>query len=1126
METKTCPDGHVVQASGRLCLTCGWLFPLTEGQPILDDWQVQASVRLHDRYFYRVVRGGEEAVVAEALEFFQEPHRHLLYASLMPLLERLGMPILEYAHVQAGSLLFLHTRYPLSLWPALENPLRTHLDQVGILPENELRSLFESVQVMGQGLREAGWLNPSLTAYLLGQGENGHWYFFEWEYCVPASAALLFPRLYLGYHTPSKQAKRTAENYNLELMHAALRGLLLECLTGSSPAFWYPEPVSVASCKAILSSACLRWLEAYEQEPDPRKLTPPVSFYSSPAARDVLQKSCQLFAEGYALYQAGQIQAAYPSFEQATRQHLLFSQGYRFLALCVRKQDYILFLRLIDQALRVEPRACFFLERAEGHILHEKVEAAAADLLKALQDQVYYPEAWYLLGSCQERMRQFALAEMAYKEALKQRNNPHFNLALAKLYEKQGLTEKAKKYQRSSLRVGAKLSLQVHEPYLPEHVNCPEGHTNPPEQGYCLQCQLPLGPEMGTKIGSYTLLECLKRRDPGAESYTSVYRAEDASGREVLLKEQFVPPHKRDYFLEKYKTVLELQHAHIQNIEAVFIEGPYGYLIYPWKSGQTLQDLMEREGALPEQTLWQVLITIASVIVYFQSAEYPRVHGDIKPANILLTDSGDVLLLDLDSVVPVKPGSFRRQSVATYPYAPPEQLQKERVDILTDGYALGVTLLACMTGVFPEIFISHRHKRFYKWEERVPHLSAPLKSIVQGLIAWKPEQRIAISRENLRQWLTAFKAMRPLPVPPQFQAFQAAFWAVHRASQAELEQKVEALLKHETHRVTLFFAASRFVQEGMNQSAMRLLRNIQRLGNEFESSLWLLGEVYLKEGYYQAAIEVLNQSLENCKDVYWPYLLLARAYKHLQQTQLAQAAYEKAHLHGAPSAIFLEYLSYLLQEQFYVEVRNLAHAKLLELDLPHERAFLHGAAGMALAQLGFDEDALQDLQSSLRWEPEQVPILFTLGKVCLRLQRFDEAQYHFEQCLKQEPSHRGARFYLARTWIDTKAFEKGLQALLALESDAKVEAEIIDLLFQKARVLTLLQRMQEAENCYQQLMRLFPCEAVCVNYGNLCLILQQTEKAQRLFQQALGYNAASKEAKHGLQLALTAGSKS
>jgi hypothetical protein len=63
--------------------------------------------------------------------------------------------------------------------------------------------------------------------------------------------------------------------------------------------------------------------------------------------------------------------------------------------------------------------------------------------------------------------------------------------------------------------------------------------------------------------------------------------------------------------------------------------------------------------------------------------------------------------------------------------------------------------------------------------------------------------------------------------------------------------------------------------------------------------------------------------------------------------------------------------------------------------------------------------------------------------------------------------------------------------------------------------------MKEAEACYQELMRLFPCEAVCVNYGNLCLILQQNEKAQRLFEQALGFNAASAEAKHGLKLAAT-----
>jgi tetratricopeptide (TPR) repeat protein len=174
---------------------------------------------------------------------------------------------------------------------------------------------------------------------------------------------------------------------------------------------------------------------------------------------------------------------------------------------------------------------------------------------------------------------------------------------------------------------------------------------------------------------------------------------------------------------------------------------------------------------------------------------------------------------------------------------------------------------------------------------------------------------------------------------------------------------------------------------------------------------------------------------------------------------------------------------------------------------------------MSLLNLGFAEDALPDLCASLHVEPEQPAVIFSLGKAYLQLRRLSEAEQQFERCLQAEPGHRGARFYLARTWIEQKLFEKGLQALHDLQQAPLSAVEYRDLCFQKARALTLLQRFDQAETCYQELLRLFPCEAVCVNYGNLCLIVHQYAQAVQLFEQALTFNPASAEARRGLALA-------
>ncbi|PIQ27806.1 hypothetical protein COW36_03405 [bacterium (Candidatus Blackallbacteria) CG17_big_fil_post_rev_8_21_14_2_50_48_46] len=1115
MQDKNCPHGHSVLADARVCVTCGWIFALPPGT-YLGAWKILESQRRHDRYFYRVTNGSDTGLIAETLEYFQAKTREKIYQTLNPMLAERGQAILDYGHWQAENLQFLHTRYTEDLWPIVQTPLRSQLDQTGILAPEDLVGLFQSLQSLGIQLQERKLLNPSLTSLLTGKDAQGQWRFLEWEYCVFESQELLYPRYFLGYHSARNRQEKAPEAYHFHLMRSALRALLLESITGSSPVEWYPEPLSIQAVKVLLSTEFRRWLEDFETAPDPRRIKNLPACYSSDQARQTLQKSSQLFAEGYALFQAGKLQNALPSFEQACRQHLLFSQAYRFQALCLRSQDYPTFLRLIDQALRSEERACFYYEKAQGHILNQKIEKAASDLLRAIAIAPYYPEAWYLLGSCQERMSQFNLAEAAYKKAWQQRHNPRFKQALAELFEKQGLPEQAKKYRQGTLSSGTRARFHTETAQTAETILCRKGHRNSPEQAWCQRCMLPLGLEVGDQIQGYTILECLKHRNPDLENFNSVYRAQTEEGVEVLLKEQFIPAAKRQDFLYKYEYLLKIQHDYIQNIQDVFLVEPYGYLIYPWQKGETLQDYLERKGAAPEQTVWQILITVASVIIHLQALDPPLVHGDIKPGNILLTETGDIKLFDLDSFLAIPPDFQPYQPIATFPYAPPEQENQHQVNQTSDSYALGITLMAALTGIFPEIFLSFGRKRFLKWENSIPHISVQLKNIINELTYWDIHKRSLLSREKLRPWLQDFKNLQPLPVPEKFKRFQAAFWAVHRAKTEQLDEKIRALLQIETSRITLHFCASRLYQENKLTEALQLLRNIQSFGTVHENSLWLLGELYLNLGYFKSAVEVLNQSLDSCKDKFWPYILLARSYIGLKQDRLTLVAYEQAQRRNASSGFVLEYISVLFEKMYFQEALDKAQKHLLLTDLPHERAFLHGISGKCLSSLNLNEEALKELQESLRWQAEQPAILFEAGKICLRLSQPEQARFYLKGCLEQTPTHHGARFYLARAEIESKNFETGLEILNSLKP--QTHEDRVDLRFQKARVLTLMQRFDEAEACYQELKELAPCEAVSVNFGNLCLILHKYEKAQALFQEALGFNPDSFQALHGLKL--------
>ena len=123
-------------------------------------------------------------------------------------------------------------------------------------------------------------------------------------------------------------------------------------------------------------------------------------------------------------------------------------------------------------------------------------------------------------------------------------------------------------------------------------------------------------------------------------------------------------------------------------------------LVMEHVQGIDLASLIRWQGTLPADSIHQIAEGLLSAL----SAAHRRgvVHGDIKPANIIV-DDGDVTLIDfgLARMEVVSSSEVLESLLGTPGYAAPEVMEKGLVDERADIYGVAVTLLEAVTGRFP-----------------------------------------------------------------------------------------------------------------------------------------------------------------------------------------------------------------------------------------------------------------------------------------------------------------------------------------------------------------------------------------------------------------------------------------
>ena len=215
---------------------------------------------------------------------------------------------------------------------------------------------------------------------------------------------------------------------------------------------------------------------------------------------------------------------------------------------------------------------------------------------------------------------------------------------------------------------------------------------------------------IGQTIGDYRILEKLGEGGMGV-----VYTAVDTNlGRRVAIKflTATSDQHYRARFLREARAVSLLNHP---NIATIFNYGETPedepYIAMELVQGKTLSELLE-EHAVGLKRSVEIAESIAAALS--EAHDHGIVHRDIKPSNIVVTDRGQVKVLDFGLAKQLYEEQFygadeeaktllatRTRSevvVGTPLYLSPEQATGGKVDGRSDLFALGSIMYECVTG--------------------------------------------------------------------------------------------------------------------------------------------------------------------------------------------------------------------------------------------------------------------------------------------------------------------------------------------------------------------------------------------------------------------------------------------
>jgi beta-lactam-binding protein with PASTA domain len=221
-------------------------------------------------------------------------------------------------------------------------------------------------------------------------------------------------------------------------------------------------------------------------------------------------------------------------------------------------------------------------------------------------------------------------------------------------------------------------------------------------------------------------------------------------------------------FVSEARSVARLSHP---NVVTVFDQGADGrtlYLAMENVPGQTLRDLLNSHGRLSPREALDIMDGVLAGLAAAHSAGIA--HRDVKPENVLLTDSRVVKVADFGLARLVTGASETKSGmiIGTAAYLAPEQVAGGTADARTDVYAAGVMLFEVLTGRQPHVGDTPLAVAYKHVNEVVPPPSSAVPGLppaLDTLVAMATSRDPDLRPSDAGQFLQAVRGVR-LSLPP------------------------------------------------------------------------------------------------------------------------------------------------------------------------------------------------------------------------------------------------------------------------------------------------------------------------------------------------------------------------